>query len=73
MTGAEDLPRLRRLGRRRGVPVRFDPRHGKGSHGRIVFGPRSTTLPDLKHELAPGLLRALCRQLGIGDKDLIGG
>jgi hypothetical protein len=70
MTGAEFVRRLRRLGRRRRVAVRIVPRSGKGSHGRIFYGARSTTIPDLKHELGPGLLQALCRQLEIEVKEL---
>jgi hypothetical protein len=50
--------------------VRIVPRSGKGSHGRIFYGARSTTIPDLKHELSPGLLQALCRQLEIEVKEL---
>ena len=34
MTGDEFVRRLRRLGRERGVAVRFESRPGKGSHGR---------------------------------------
>jgi mRNA interferase HicA len=45
--------------------VRIVAGRGKGSHGLISYGSRSTTIPDLRHELGPGLLRALCRQLGI--------
>jgi mRNA interferase HicA len=70
MTGAEFVRRLRRLGRERGVAVRIDPGHGKGSHGRVFFGRRSTTIPHLKREIGVGLLRALCRQLGIGVDDV---
>ena len=70
MTGAEFLRRLRRLGRGRGMAVRIDPEHGKGSHGRIYYGSRSTTIPDLKRELGPGLLRALCRELEVDLHDL---
>lgn len=53
------------VGRERGVAVHIDPEHGKGSHGRVYFGGRSTTIPHLKREIGVGLLRALCRQLGI--------
>lgn len=70
MTGAEFVRHLRRLGRKQRVAVRIVPGSGKGSHGRIFYGARSTTIPDLKHELGPGLLRALCKQLGIEVKEL---
>jgi hypothetical protein len=70
MTGAEFVRHLRRLGRRQRMAVRIVPGSGKGSHGRIFYGARSTTIPDLRHELGPGLLRALCRQLGIEAREL---
>jgi predicted RNA binding protein YcfA (HicA-like mRNA interferase family) len=70
MTGAEFVRHLRRLGRKQRLAVRTVPGSGKGSHGRIFYGARSTTIPDLRHELGPGLLRALCRQLGVEVKDL---
>ena len=70
MTGAEFVRHLRRLGRKQRVAVRMVPGSGKDSHGRIFYGVRSTTIPDLKHELGPGLLRALCKQLGIEVKEL---
>jgi 5-methyltetrahydropteroyltriglutamate--homocysteine methyltransferase len=38
MTGNEFLRRIKRLGRERGVAVRFEPRHGKGSHGTLHTG-----------------------------------
>ena len=70
MTGAGFLKRVRRLGRKNGVRVRFEEHRGKGSHGLIRYGERTTTLPGLRRDLKPGLLRALCRQLGIASEDL---
>jgi mRNA interferase HicA len=70
MTGAEFVRRLRRLGRREDISVRIVPGRGKGSHGQLFYGPRSTTIPDLKHELGPGLLQALCRQLEVSVSEL---
>ena len=65
MNGAEFLRRVRRLGRRHGVPVRFDARQGKGSHGRLYYGDRFTTIKDRRQEISEGLFRAMLRQLGI--------
>jgi mRNA interferase HicA len=67
MTGHEFERRLRALGRRRGVLVSFDSGHGKGSHGRLYYGPRFTTL---KEEFGPGLLKAMLNQLGLAKEDL---
>ena len=42
MTGAEFIRAIRKLGRRRGVDVRFVTRRGKGSHGTLYWGDRKT-------------------------------
>lgn len=65
MTGNEFLRRLGKLGKRNGFCVRYDRGPGKGSHGRVFYGDRFTTLKDLKKELGKGLLRDMCSQLGI--------
>ena len=65
MTGSEFERRIRRIGRRLGVPVSFDPGHGKGSHGRLYFGDRFTTLKDRGKEIGPGLLNAMRDHLGV--------
>jgi hypothetical protein len=70
MTGDEFERRIRRLGRRRGVSVSFDRTHGKGSHGRLYYGDRFTTLKDRKKEIGPGLLKAMLDQLGLTKVDL---
>lgn len=44
--------------------------HGKGSHGRLYYGDRFTTLKDRKKEIGPGLLNAMLDQLGLTKKDL---
>jgi hypothetical protein len=35
LRGSEFLRKLKKLGRRRGVAVSFDPQHGDGSHRRL--------------------------------------
>lgn len=70
MTGSEFLRRLRRLGRERGVAVEVDEGRGKGSHARVRLGGRGTTIKDRRAEIGPGLLAAMCRQLGIRREDL---
>lgn len=69
MKGIEFEKRLRRLGRRTGKEVRYES-HGKGSHGRLYYGDRFTTLKDRKQEIGKGLLKAMCAQLGIQPEDL---
>jgi hypothetical protein len=70
MTGHEFEARVRKLGRMRGVVVSFDSGRGKGSHGRLYFGSRFTTLKDRRKEIGPGLLGAMLHQLGLTKKDL---
>ena len=70
MTGEELVRRVRRLGRQRGVAVRFEPRTGKGSHGRLYYGERFTTVKDRRKEIGTGLLAAMIRQLGLSRDDI---
>jgi mRNA interferase HicA len=58
---------IRSSARRAGV---FRPGHGKGSHGRLYFGDRFTTLKDRRKEIGPGLLKAMLDQLGLARADL---
>jgi predicted RNA binding protein YcfA (HicA-like mRNA interferase family) len=52
------------------VFVAFEPAHGKGSHGRLYFGERFTTLKDRNKEIGPGLLKAMLDQLGLTRNDI---
>ena len=70
MTGNELERKIRRLGRKRGVVVSFNRGHGKGSHGRLYYGNRFTTLKDRKKEIGPGQLNAMLDQLGLTKADL---
>jgi predicted RNA binding protein YcfA (HicA-like mRNA interferase family) len=71
MTGGEFERRIKALGRERRVRVSFDRGHGKkGSHGRLYYGDRFTTLKDRKKEIGPGLLKAMLDQLGLTKEDL---
>jgi predicted RNA binding protein YcfA (HicA-like mRNA interferase family) len=70
MKGPEFMRRIRRRGKRTGILVRFESRHGKGSHGRLYYGPRMTTLKDRNKEIGPGLLRKMLRDLGLTQEDI---
>ena len=70
MIGDDFKRRIKKLGRKRGVGVSFDRGHGKGSHGRLYYGDRFTTLKDRKKEIGPGLLNAMLAQLGLTKADL---
>jgi mRNA interferase HicA len=69
MDGYEFQRRLKRLALGQGITVRYDT-HGKGSHGRIYFGARFTTIKDRRKEISKGLLAAMCKQLNINPSDL---
>ncbi|MCY3671568.1 MAG: type II toxin-antitoxin system HicA family toxin [Alphaproteobacteria bacterium] len=70
MTGEEFIARVARIGRERRLTLRFDPRKGKGSHGRLYLGQRFTTVKDRRKEIAPGLLASMLRQLGLTRGDM---
>lgn len=70
MNGSEFEKKIRKIGRRRDIAVSFDPGRGKGSHGRLYYGDRFTTLKDRKKEIGPGLLAAMLAQLGLTKADL---
>jgi hypothetical protein len=61
---------IRKLGRKQGVTVSFDRGHGKGSHGRLYYADRFTTLKDRRKEIGPGLLTAMLDRLGVTREDL---
>ena len=67
MTSREFIRRARAYARNTGQSFRFDPTHGKGSHGRVYIGSRFTTVQ--RGELKRGMLAAMLRQLNIGRKE----
>jgi mRNA interferase HicA len=68
--GAELLKRLRRLGKASGVPIEYDGKPGKGSHGRLYYGAAFTTIKDPRKEIGPDLLAKMLRDLGLTKDDL---
>lgn len=68
--GSEFLRRVKAAAKRRTITCRWVPERGVGSHGTLYFGERFTVVKDLKKELGPGLLAAMCKQLGIRKEDL---
>jgi mRNA interferase HicA len=70
MKASEFVRRVKRLAQVRGVPFRFEARKGKGSHGRLYYGSRFTTVKDRKQEVGVGLLNAMLSQLGLTRQDL---
>lgn len=70
MRAGELVRRIMRLAKNRGIPCRFEPRKGKGSHGRLHYGDRFTTVKDRNQEVGTGLLSAMLSQLGLTRQDL---
>jgi mRNA interferase HicA len=68
--GSELVRKLRRLAKQRNVEFSYDARHGKGSHGQLLFGDRLTTVKDPTKEIGPGLLHAMLSQLGLTKDEL---
>ena len=71
MNGEEFIKQVKKLGKTTGIPVRFEPRHGKGSHGRLYYGSNFTTVKDRKKEIRVGLLHAMLKQLGLNLNDIL--
>ena len=70
MNGGEFIRRIRKLGKLTDTPVRFESRRGKGSHGRLYYGSKFTTVKDRKKEIRAGLLHAMLNQLGLTIEDI---
>lgn len=70
MNGKELLKLLRRLGKEKGLEVRVEKSHGKGSHSTLYYGDRRTILKDGRKEIGPGLLNAMLKDLGVDKGDL---
>jgi predicted RNA binding protein YcfA (HicA-like mRNA interferase family) len=70
MNGSDFIAKVKRIGKERGIPVHFDKRHGKGSHGTLYYGDRKTTVKDRKKEIGMGLLIEMAEQLGLTKQDL---
>ena len=67
MNGREFIRRARRYARQHRLEFDFDPARGKGSHGTVYVGDRST---QVQHgEIATGTLMSMFRELGIDRRD----
>ena len=69
MTGTEFIRRIRKLGNKNGIPVKFVARRGKGSHGTLFYGSRFTIVRNPKDELKKGTLHGMPDQLGLSLDD----
>ena len=67
MNTKELFKRLKAYAKKTGKDYSFDPKHGKGSHGRVTIGSRFTIVKQ--GEFGPGLLHKVLKDLGIDKKD----
>ncbi len=65
--GREFVRRAKRYARKAGLDFRFVAREGKGSHGRLYLGGRTTMVK--RTELSKALLHAMLKELGIEMED----
>jgi len=70
MTGNEFIRKIKKLGRKNTVPVEFNVRRGKGSHGTLTYGKYFTIVRNVMDELKTGTLHAMLDQLGLTIDDL---
>lgn len=70
MKGSEFLRCVKVLSKRKAVVVQWNAERGSGSHGTLYLGSRFTIVKDLTKEIGPGLLSAMCQQLGIRKEEL---
>lgn len=69
MKSIEFLRRARQYAKRHELEFAFNPRRGKGSHGRILLGERITAIKSGNKELGAGLVHKMLRDLGIDPKE----
>jgi mRNA interferase HicA len=69
MKTTEFVRRARRYSRQTGLEFEYDPRTGKGSHGRIFVGDYLTAIKSRNKNIGPGLLRKMLKDLHIDPKD----
>ncbi|MFO7751430.1 MAG: type II toxin-antitoxin system HicA family toxin [Desulfobacteraceae bacterium] len=70
MNGSEFIKKIKKLGKQRGVSVRFTVNRGKGSHGTLYYGAAFTVVKDRKKELPTGTFRDMLSHLGLAPKDI---
>ena len=70
MTGNEFIRKVKKMGRRNAIEVRFVARRGKGSHGTLFYGTQFTIVRNPKDELKKGTLHTMLDQLGLSIDDL---
>ena len=70
MKGSEFIRKIKALARERGLEVRWVATRGHGSHGTLYLGREFTIVQSPAHELKPGTLQGMLKQLGLKKEDL---
>jgi len=70
MKGSEFIRKVKRLGSKQAVPVKFVVQRGKGSHGTLSYGDRMTIVRNPTDELTKGALHGMLDQLGLTLEDI---
>jgi len=70
MNGRQFIASVRKYGRSRRLQVRFVASKGRGSHGTLYLGNRSTVIKDRKKDLGKGLLAAMLTDLEMGKDEI---
>ena len=65
MKGNEFIRKVKKIGRKNNISVKFVIRRGKGSHGTLFYGEMFTIVRNSKDELKTGTLHAMLDQLGL--------
>ena len=66
MSTREFIRHIRRWARKRGIVFEVKKHESKGSHRTIYLGDRRTIIP-WTHDLTPGAIHGLLKQLGVDD------
>ncbi|MFC2252479.1 hypothetical protein ACETRX_22780 [Labrys portucalensis] len=56
------IRRLKKLAKKTGTPLQVETNKGKGSHYRVTYGAKTSTL---QHDLNPGRIERFLKQLDI--------
>ena len=69
MKSGQFIRRARQFAKRHDLDFQYDPRRGKGSHGRILIGDRLTTIKSGNKTLGVGLYYKMLKDLHIDPKE----
>lgn len=67
LNGREFVRQIKSYAKRHGLPVRFEPSIGKGSHGALQLGERRTIVK--RTEIGKRLMASMLKQLGVSKEE----